>query len=108
MSIKYTFSIANSTLNGIVDSTSLTEEIYSSVVVTALDYINKQGDNCDIWFKTILSSPEHTTLSGIVASHSGEPFPEVEYCRFVLIILYGSKRLSFSIPDPKIVCSKSN
>lgn len=83
MSVKYNFSIANDTLNGIVNSDRLTEEIYISSIVTALDYIETSGDDCGIWFKVALSSPDQTTLSGVVATHNGEPLDEAGNVRLV-------------------------
>lgn len=70
---KYTYSIQNDFPNHIVASDRLTLEINQSTIVTALDYINTSGDNCDIWFKDVLSVGDQTTLSGVVAAHSGLP-----------------------------------
>lgn len=83
MSIKYTFSISNDTLNSIVDSGSLTEEIQTSTITTALDYINKELDDCDIWFKAALSGTDQTTLSGVVSTHTGEPLADAGNIRIV-------------------------
>jgi len=83
MSIKYTYSIANDTLNGIVDSGALTEEIQLSNITIALDYINKGGDDCDTWFKVALSGAEQTTLSGVLAAHTGEPLKDASSIRIV-------------------------
>ena len=73
MSIKYTFSINDDTLNGIVDAGRLTEDIQVSTITVALDYIAKEADDCDIWFKAALSGAEQTTLSGVIAAHTGTP-----------------------------------
>jgi hypothetical protein len=68
---KYTYSISGDFLNGKVGSTKLTQEIGSSTIVYALDHISTIGDVCDIWFKSVLSGGEETTLDGVVAAHDG-------------------------------------
>lgn len=68
---KYTYSIANDTLNGQVDLDSLTTEIGASSIVTALDHIDRAGDVLDVWFKAGLSAPDQTTLGAVVAAHDG-------------------------------------
>ena len=73
MSFKYTFSITNHTLNGILDSEALISEIHDCNIPEALDYINTDGDILDIHFKMELPVEEQTTLSGIVAAHTGDP-----------------------------------
>ena len=72
---KYTYSIQNDTPNHKVATDRLTVEIQASAIVTALDYINTNGDVLDIWFKAELSSGDHDILSAVVAAHSGEPLP---------------------------------
>jgi len=73
---KYTYSISEDTPNDKVASDRLTQEIRDSDIVTALDYINTDGDELDIWMKDELSSGDETILDGIVSTHSGEPLPE--------------------------------
>ena len=72
MSTKYTFSIINDFPNSAVDGNALTSEIREASIITALDYVNTYMDDCDIWFKDTLSGGDVTTLSGVVAAHSGE------------------------------------
>ena len=72
---KYTYSISADFPNQKVSSDRLTKEIQASSIVTALDYIETSGDDCDIWFKDALSTSDHTTLDTVVANHSGEPLP---------------------------------
>jgi len=72
---KYTFSIQDDFPNHKVDSVRLTREIQQSSIVTALDYINTSGDECDVWFKAELSEEDEEVLEAIVAAHSGEPLP---------------------------------
>jgi hypothetical protein len=71
MSTKYSFSIIDDSLNNAVNIGSLSSEIIASDITIALDYINKSGDDCDVWFKADLSSPEQTTLSEMLAAHTG-------------------------------------
>jgi hypothetical protein len=70
-STKYTYSISNDFPNNIVNLIRLTSEITGSDITIALDYMNTDDDDCDIWFKADLTSPDETTLSGIVAVHTG-------------------------------------
>lgn len=78
MSTKYTHSIINDFLNGIVNTTRLSSEITASSITIALDYINEYMDDCDIWFKADLPSADETTLSGVVAAHAGAPPDSIE------------------------------
>jgi hypothetical protein len=71
MSTKYTFSIIDDTLNSLINLSRLTSDIGSSDITIALDYVNTDADVCDIWFKADLSTPEETTLSGLLAAHTG-------------------------------------
>jgi hypothetical protein len=73
---KYTYSVSGDFPNQKVDVNRLTKEIRESAIVTALDYIDVSGDDCDIWFKDALSGGDQTILDGIVAAHSGEPLPD--------------------------------
>jgi len=73
---KYTYSISQDFPNQKVDSDRLTLEIQNSAIITALDYIETDGDSCDIWFKAELSPGDQSILSTVVANHSGEPLPE--------------------------------
>lgn len=74
-STKYTYSISGDFPNNKVDDDRLAQEIRTSSIPVALDFIQTAGDECNIWFKAALSSGEETTLDGLVASHSGEPLP---------------------------------
>ena len=72
---KYTFYNTNF-INNLVDSSSLSSSIRSSNITTSLDYINVfstggTGFECDIFFKSDLSTVDLTTLSGVVAAHTG-------------------------------------
>jgi len=70
MGTRYVFSITNDTLNGAVNTTGLTNEITASDITIALDYMNTDADDCEIWFKTELSTPEQTTLGEIMSAHT--------------------------------------
>ena len=75
---KYTYSIADDTANGIVNSDSLSEEISNSNIVTALDYVESSEDVLDVWFKDSLSTGDETILDSLVDAHTGastEPDP---------------------------------
>ena len=71
---EYTYTISTDFPNGKVAPDRLTDEIQSSIIVTALDRIdvNESADTCSIWFKEALSSGDQTILDTIVAAHSGE------------------------------------
>jgi len=68
---KYTYSIAEDTLNGAVAASKLATEIGASAIVTAFDHISTSGDVLDIWFKDALSAGDETILDGVVAAHDG-------------------------------------
>lgn len=70
---KYTYSIAGDTANGILAAGALKEEIGSSSIITALDYISSLGDVLDVYMKDALSTGDKTTLDGVVAAHEGVP-----------------------------------
>jgi hypothetical protein len=72
---KYTYSVSQDFPNQKVNPDLLTEQIQDSAIVTALDYINVTGDDCDIWFKDALSAGDKTILDTLVANHSGAPTP---------------------------------
>ena len=75
-STKYTYSVANDTLNAKLDGSALKKEIQDSAIVTALDFINISGDVLDVWTKDALSTGDETLLDGIVADHIGDPVVE--------------------------------
>jgi hypothetical protein len=55
------------------------QEIEASVViVTALEYIDTVGDDCNTWFAGVLSGAEEIELDAIVAAHTGECVREWE------------------------------
>jgi hypothetical protein len=67
----YQYSIANDTLNGLVNTGKIQDEIQNSAIIIALDYINTEGDNLNIYFKDALSSGDKTILDSLIASHDG-------------------------------------
>jgi hypothetical protein len=73
---KYTYSVSGDTADGKVAPDSLANEIQASSIVTALDYISVNGDVLDIWFKDALSGGDETTLTAVVAAHTGVPLPQ--------------------------------
>lgn len=72
MGEKYTYNYSDFLYNK-VNLSSLSGEIVGSSITIALDYINSDASNVDIWFKATLPGADVTTLSGIVAAHDGEP-----------------------------------
>lgn len=72
---KYTYSIQNDFPNQKVSTDRLLSEIRASAIVTAIDYINTSGDDCDVWFKAELSTGDKTILDGLIAAHTGEALP---------------------------------
>lgn len=75
MATKYTYSIQDDFPYHKVDPGRLTQEIQESAITTALDSIDTNGDDCNIWFKAALSSEGEAVLDSIVAAHSGDPLP---------------------------------
>lgn len=76
---KYTYSVANDTLNAKVELDSLTIEIGAAAIVPAIDHIDVNVDVLDIYMKDALSGAEQTTLTGVVNAHAGispEPAPQ--------------------------------
>lgn len=73
---KYTYSISADFPAQKVDPSRLTSEVQGSSIVTALDHVDTSGDDCDVWFKEVLSAGDETTLDGLVAVHSGAPLPD--------------------------------
>lgn len=73
---KYTYSISGDFPNQKVNSSRLSKEIDQSNIVTDLERIDTDADDCDIWFDDALSAPDKTTLDGLVAAHSGDPMPD--------------------------------
>jgi hypothetical protein len=84
---KYTYDVANDTLNGKVNLVDIEDEVRVSSIVTAFDRrvtiggtIDRDvltGGSLDLWFKDALSGGDQTALSGIVAAHEGNPSVEV-------------------------------
>jgi len=75
MATKYDYSIADDTLNGVADLPALTVEIEDSSISGTLSHINITNDDLKIWFDSDLSGPDQTTLTSVVAAHTGDPLP---------------------------------
>jgi hypothetical protein len=58
-----------------VEPTRLEQEIRSSAIVTALNYIETVGDQLSIHFKATLSNSDEAILNEIVSAHNGAPLP---------------------------------
>ena len=70
------FNIVEDFPNGKVATDRLKNEIQESDITIALDRIDTDSVNCDVWFKDVLSAVDSTSLNDIVAVHSGEPLPQ--------------------------------
>jgi len=77
-SVKYTYSIVNDFPNKKVSIDRLTQEIQKSPIVIAIDYLNKSGDICDIYFKDSLTAGDNLILDGIISVHDGTPLENPE------------------------------
>lgn len=58
-----------------VNSPRLQNEIQNSSITVALDYIQTNGSDLKVYFKSSLSSEEEDVLDGIVSSHVNSPLP---------------------------------
>lgn len=68
---EYTYSIQSDFPDQKVNPVLLKQEIDNCPISTALERINEDGDDCNIWFADALSSGDKTTLDGIIAAHQG-------------------------------------
>jgi len=71
-STKYTYTISTDFPNQAVATDKLQQEIGESTILVAIDYIATDATDCDVWFKSALTSPEEITMSGVVAAHGGQ------------------------------------
>lgn len=78
MASSFNYSIADDTLNGVLNGSSLEVEISASSITIAVDNVSSSGDTATVTFKTDISAGEETTLNGIVAAHTGEAIAEPE------------------------------
>lgn len=73
---KYTYSIGTDFTGleyPVPNIAALQSEIQNSAIVTAIDYINTVGDDCEIWFKAALSSGDEDMLDALITAHTGAP-----------------------------------
>lgn len=75
---KYTFSVSGDFSNNAVATDALTQEIGSSSITKALDFITTAGDICDIWFKDQLTPGEEIYLANVVVAHAGVSLVQVD------------------------------
>lgn len=71
----YMFNMEEDFPNGKVATDRLTNEIKESDITIALDRIDTDSVNCNVWFKDVLPAYDSTTLTYIVSVHAGEPMP---------------------------------
>lgn len=69
---KYTYSVANDTLNGTVDVGTLKSELELTSIVYAIEDITEIGDVLDIYYKEALSTGDETIVTNTVAAHDGD------------------------------------
>lgn len=96
---KYTYSISINFPNHKVSTDRFTNEIRSSAISIALDYINTSDDDCDVWFKDDISTGEKAILDSLVSVHSGEPMPQPQYLPDGTPIVELHNRQSDGIPS---------
>ena len=90
-STKYTYTISIDTANGLVDSDRLELDIDGSSLVTGLDYIETASDVLDVWMKDALSAPDQTTLTNVVAAHTGAALTVPPHQRQIKPLIGGMK-----------------
>lgn len=107
MLASYTYSLQNNFPNNLISLDRLTQEIGTSPIVIALDYITTVGDECNIWFKDSLSTSDNDILNSLIAAHSGEPLP-YNIPQPVKLFVTDSKAFSFNdsgilltVPEPR-------
>ena len=86
------YSISNDTLNGVVDTGALAEEIKSSSITIALEGIISSGDSLTVNFKAAISAQEQTELDGLIAAHTGDPIEDVSTIEMKPVLPQGGKR----------------
>lgn len=73
--MNYVYSIADDTLNGIVNPRRLHDEIISTHLDTQIDGVTTQGDVLTVSFNAELSIPDESSLNAIISAHTGEASP---------------------------------
>ena len=73
---KYSYEV-DQFLNNKYDAARLDREIRDSSIIVSLAYLEGSDMGCDVYFKAELEDKDWTTLSGIVANHTGDPIVEV-------------------------------
>ena len=71
MSQNYPYNISTDFPSGKISLTNLQNEIHSSAITTALDYISSEGDTVNIVFKTPLTVNDKTVLDGNATGPAG-------------------------------------
>jgi hypothetical protein len=65
----YTYSLTTDFPDDAINSAKFASEIGTSTIITALDRIDVNGDDVDVWFKDALSAGDETVLDGLPAVH---------------------------------------
>ena len=74
MSTKYTYDITSDfegLYTDLPNIVKLSHEISTATFSAELDSIDIDGDNCDIWFDSSLTTEEQTILDGYIVVHDG-------------------------------------
>jgi len=77
MAHKYTYSIANDTLNGVVNPTTLNYEIQASEITVAVSFIDTNDDSLEPNMEVELGASDKAILDAVIAAHTGEPTEEI-------------------------------
>ena len=77
----YIYSIADDTLNGLLDAGKLEEEINDTDITAGMKDITSVGDDISIIFKQELSSEEVNILTTCVNNHDGNPILQPQAVR---------------------------
>lgn len=82
MSVSYTRTLASFPAG--LNPDRFTQEIRdSAAILIALDYLQIEPPDIQIWFKASLTSPEIAALDALIAAHSGLPLPDAALQVFI-------------------------
>lgn len=82
MSVSYTRALASFPAG--LNPDRFTQEIRdSAAILIALDYLQIEPPDVQIWFKASLTSPEVSALDALIAAHSGLPLPDAALQVFI-------------------------
>ena len=97
--MQYTYSVANDTANGDLNPNTLEQEIRDSSLTVALDYIARNNDVLDIFFKANLPAQEQTDLSALISAHTAEADNQPDEVQLVTKTPLGIPKVAVTKPD---------